>query len=315
MSWAKRNLYFLVSGIVALVLLLAAGWYAYSSWQSNSDNGAKLKENYDKLRQFAIKNPNPGNDVVTNIDTAKEQTKAVQERVAQMQKFFTPVPGIPNTNKIDERMLSRAVRDTIGQLRASAQSHSVTLPVGTPEFAFSFTLQAGKISYDPGSTEMLSKQLGEVKTICETLFAARVSALSSVQRERTADDMNLANTGGVGAGANDYCDSTSVTNENVVITPYQVTFDCFTPELGNVLASFANQQHTVIVKTLNLQPADLTSMPMDAPGMGGMQAYTGYGNQVAPTTRAGGLPTAVDEKKLRVTMQVDFVKILPTQGR
>jgi hypothetical protein len=300
MSWAKRNLYFLISGIVAVVLLLLAGWYAYSSWQSNSENGDHLKEAYEKLRAFATKNPNAGNDAVNNIETAKEQTAQVKERVAQMEKFFVPIPSIPNTNKFDDRLLSRAVRDTISQLRASAQSHNVTLPTGAPEFAFSFSLQAGKISYDPNSGDMLSKQLGEVKALCEILYSSRIIALTSIQRERTADDVNPANPG----TGNDYCDSLSLTNDNVVITPYVVTFDCFTPELGIVLSNFANQQHTVIVKTLNLQPAEAMMTP-------GSEMMT----TMQPMVGRGGLPTAVDEKKLRVTLQLDFVKILPTQGR
>jgi hypothetical protein len=314
MSWAKRNLYFLVSCIAAVVLLGLAGWYAYSSYSSNSAHEEELKAAYDQLAKIAAKPVGAGNDTVTNIDTAREQTKEVKERVALMEKFFTPVPGIPNTNKFDDRVLSRAVRDTVTQLRASALSHNVTIPVSNPEFAFSFTLQAGKITYDPNSGEMLSKQLGEVKTICDTLFASRVSAISAIQRERTADDANPANPGGV----NDYCDSISLTNDNVVITPYQVTFDCFTTELSTILSSFANQQHTIVVKTLNLQPADALTSYATPGGMAG-GGYNGYGNQqMQPqpvVNPRGGLPTAVDEKKLRVTLLLDFVKILPTQGR
>ena len=179
-------------------------------------------------------------------------------RVAEMETFFKPVPGIPNTNHFNDRALAFAVHDTISQLRASAQQHSVTLPAGTtPEFAFSFTVQAGKVIYDANSLEMLSKQLGEVKSLCETLFSARIASLISVQREHTADDANPGNTA---TGANDYTDSASLTNGNIVLTPYQVTFECFTPELGNILSSFANQSHTVVVKTVNVQPADLTMM-------------------------------------------------------
>jgi hypothetical protein len=52
--------------------------------------------------------------------------------------------------------------------------------------------------------------------------------------------------------------------------------------------------------------------------MGNMGGMGGGGiqqpQQLAANPR-GGLPTAVDEKKLRVTMLLDFVKILPTQGR
>jgi hypothetical protein len=315
MSWAKRNLYFLIGCIVAVVLLIASGWYCYSSMQSNNAVWAQLQEAYGKMKTISDKPLGAGDGTnVNNIEAAKEQTKEVQGRVAEMQKFFVPVRGIPNTNHITDRMLGSAVRDTVSQLRAAAQSHNVTLPVSTPEFAFSFTLQAGKLSYDANSEEMLSKQLGEVKLICDTLFACRISSLDAVQRERTADDVNAVN--GPGGGANDYTDSISLTNGNVVITPYQVTFQCFTPELGRIIASFANQEHTVVVKTLNLQPADLMGGG-DAGMMGGYGGgYAGgYGGTPQPVVAGRGLPTAVDEKKLKVTLLLDFVKIIPTQGR
>jgi hypothetical protein len=267
---------------------------------------------------IAKKPAGAGNDTVNNIEAAKEQTKQVQARVEEMRKFFVPVRGIPNTNHFDDRMLAFAVRDTVSQLRAAAQSHNVTLPVSTPEFAFSFTLQAGKISYDPNSAEMLSKQLGEVKLVCDTLFACRINSLDAVQRERTADDSNPANGGSL--GVNDYTDSISLTNGNVVITPYQVTFQCFTPELANVISSFANQQHTVVVKTLNIQPVDLMmggDMGMAGGYGGGYPGASGdrYGATPPPVVSGRGLPTVIDEKKLKVTMLLDFVKILPTQGR
>src|SRR5665213_2398173 len=120
MSWAKRNLYFLISAIAAVVLLGAAGWYCYSSWQSNSANEDQLKQAYSSLLTIANKPLGAGNDTVTNIDSAKAQTLEVKQRVAEMEKFFTAVPGIPNTNHFNDRALAFALHDTISQLRASA---------------------------------------------------------------------------------------------------------------------------------------------------------------------------------------------------
>ena len=315
MSWAKRNLYFLVSCIVAVVLLGAAGWYCYSEWQSNNANWDQLKGAYDQLTQLATKKPNAGNDTVNNTAAAREQAGEVKNRVADREKLFAPVRPIPNTtNHLEDRLLAGAVRDTISQLRASAAQHNVTLPgmqqqfqPGQPppqsDFAFSFTLQAGKTVYDPNSWDILSKQLGEVKLICDTLFSSRVAALDAVQRERTADESNP--TGNVTMSP-DYVDSASVTNGSTIVAPYQVTFECFTPELGNVLSSFANQAHTVIVKTLDIQPVDVNGMDM------AMMQNTGM--QPQPNPR-GGLPVVIDEKKLKVIMLVDFVKIVPAQGK
>jgi hypothetical protein len=297
MSWVKRNLYFVISCVVAVALLVAAGWYCYSSWQRNDANWQELSQDYSQLSQLLSKNPGAGNETVTNIDTAREQARAVQQRVAELEKLFTPIHGIPNTNHFDDHMMASAVRQTVGELRAAAAAHSVTLPA---EFDFSFTLQEGKIVYDPNSWDQLSKQLGEVTAICDIVFSSRVTELDGVQRERTADDVNP---NGATVAAPDYIDSTSVTNQNnVVITPYQLTFQCFTPELGSLLSSFANQPHTYIVKTLNVQPQEF--MPGMEPG--GMQP---------PIVNARGAATVIDEKKLKVVLQVDVVKRLPAPGR
>ena len=80
MSWAKRNLYFLISGIVAVVLLGAAGWYAYSSWQTNSAAGDSLKAAYDQLAQIASKPVGAGNDTVNNIEATQVLLEACAKR-------------------------------------------------------------------------------------------------------------------------------------------------------------------------------------------------------------------------------------------
>lgn len=323
MSWVKRNLYFVISCAIAVVLLGAAGWYCWSSRQAFNSNTDQLKTAYEQMKLFADKKPGPGNEQTNNIQTAKDQTEQAKQRVAELEKFFTPVKGIPDTNKFNDRMLSAAVRETVSQLRAAAQSKGVTVPAGTPEFAFSFSQQMSKAIYDPNSAEVLSKQLGEVKVICDTLFSARIQSLDSIQRERTADDIVQQQI----APFPDYTDSLSLTNGNTVVTPYQVTFQCFTPQLGAVLAGFANQSHTIVVKTLNIQPSDLA--PGGGQGYGNLQSYVpvgGAGNAYPGYTtpqqtaaqqpvRGGALPTIIDEKKLKVIMLLDFIKITPAQGK
>lgn len=298
MSWAKRNLYFLISGIVAIALLGLAGWYCYSSMQANSANWDQLSQDYSQLATFTSQSPNAGNDKVNNIDAAKQEAEEAKQRVAAAEKYFLPIPSVPaSTNRLDDRALAFAVRETVAQLRSAAAEHNVVVPL---DFAFSFSLQEQKAVYDPNSWAQLSKQLGEVKFICNTLFNCRVANLDNVQREHTADDVNAMNGGGgPTAGGSDYVSGLAVTNGSIVIAPYEVTFQCFTPELGAVLSAFANQSHTVIVKTLAIQPMDLMAMGM-AP----------QPNQYAVAAR-NGLPVVIDEKKLKVTLALDLVKIQP----
>lgn len=305
MSWAKRNLYFLISAVVAVALLGAAGWYCYTSWQTNDANWDQLNQAYAQLEQFANENPGPSAE---NIQAARDESKDAKDRIAAAQKFFRPVPGIPNTNHFDDRMMAFAVRETVARLRSGAAQHNVLV---APDFGFSFSLQQQKVVYDPKSWDQLSKQMGEVKTICDILYNARVASLDFIQRERTADDMNTMQ----GGAQPDYVQSVSVTNNNIVVTPYGVSFRCFTPELGAVLSGFANLSHTVVVKALTIQPEELNSMGEGMPGMMGAPGYGAYGAARTPTTAVGGLPAVIDEKKLRVTLLLDFVKMLPEAGK
>lgn len=311
MPWVKRNLYFVISCVVAVALLGAAGWYCYSQWQGNATSMDQLNQAYSQLRDLGNKPVTPTKE---NIDAAREQAKQAQELARGLRKHLTPIDSIPNGNTVDDRTLAFAVRDTIRDLTTSAADNRVGLP---QEFAFSFSAQRPKTTYAAGSQQHLARQLGEVNAICQVLFTNRVNSLESVQRERTADD------GGSGVGTQpEYLDLVSVTNNNTIISPYQVTFLCFDQELAQVLDGFANLPHGIIVRTLEVGPADMT--PSEG-GMSPMMPMTPMPNTmqqpgVNPTAGSalgfkGGLPIVVDEKKLRVTMLLELVRINPTQGR
>ena len=82
----------------------------------------------------------------------------------------------------------------------------------------------------------------------------RLSSTSSrgegIRRERvpgSSDD--------VAGTPTDYLDLASTTNELAIITPYEVTFRCFTPELAGVLAGFARSPYGLLVKAINSEAA------------------------------------------------------------
>jgi hypothetical protein len=168
-----------------------------------------------------------------------------------------------------------------------------------------------------GSLEPLAVQLGEVKSICEILFATRINALDSIQRVRVSEDDTTG-------PQSDYLDEHSVTNDLAVLTPYVITFRSFTPELARVLAGFANASNAFIVKSINVQPAGGSStLPTDAaPDAGGVPPMRmripgefALPPQAAPAPQPaagkGGLQTILKEQLLRVTLEVEVVKLLP----
>lgn len=314
MSWAKRNLYFLIGCVLAVALLIAAGWYCYSEWQGNSASSDSLKQAYDQLNQIGGKTPTPSTE---NIEAASQEAKRARELAIGLRKHLAPIPSIPNTNNVDDRSLAAEVRNTLGQLTASAQANHVVLP---QDFAFSFSAQRDKVAYATAGRDHLARQLGEVKVLCGVLFSNRIDSLELLQRERSADDI-----GGTGS-QNEFIEAVSVTNNDTIVTPYQITFTCFDPALSEVLAGFANQSYGIMVRTLEVEPAETTPgepgmmMPQ---GMPPAQMENRYQPNVyqpnvggaTPLATKGGLPVVVDEKKLRVTMLLELVRIVPTPGK
>jgi hypothetical protein len=337
MSWVKRNLYFLIGTVLAVALLGLAGWYFYSKWQLNNVILDKLNADYAELARLNGQKPHPGSGNVNNIETAKEQQKQLRAFVQRTRTYFQSIPRIPDLPHPVAHDFSSALSRTIDQMRHDATNASVNL---TGDYNFSFEAQKGKLSFPAGSLEPLSVQLGEVKVICDVLFHAKVNSLDSLRRERVSPDDAAGN-------QTDYLVIKSVTNEMGVLTPYEITFRSFTPELALVLAGFASSPFGLVVKTINVEPGPAAPPTPETPAtpqpvyiqptpvfqptprseeMKFRQRY-GLGPSGAPPpppppqyvpapVPAGGapatprgLPTVLDERQLKITIMLNVVKL------
>ncbi len=246
MSWIKRNMYFVIGGVVALALLGVAGFYAYSEWQVNSSVLADLNKDYDDLDVLYKLNPNPGGAKVDNVKAALEQQEQVRAVVAKVRNYFEPIRPIPDSPRVSGYDFTTALSRTIERLQRDAASASVGLPA--LKYSFSFLAESDKVSFEPGSLEPLARQLGEVRAICDVLFRAKVNSLDGLRREPvSAYDQTGAKT--------DYLDRHSVTNPLAVLTPYEISFRSFSPELAAVLAGFASSPHGLLVWSVSVEPA------------------------------------------------------------
>lgn len=320
MGWIKRNLFFVVGGLLALLLLGGAGFFIYTGWARNSEKSDKLNEIYGKLQEISQEKPLPGNDKINNTQIAKDQEKQVRDWITAAGNYFQNIPAIPPDAVVSSEAFAAALRRTVDTLQHDADAASVTLP---PKYDFSFSAQRSLVKFANGSLEPLAAQLGEVKAITEILFAARVNDLDSIQRVRVSDD-DLAGL------QSDYIDEHPTTNELAILTPYVITFRSFTPELARVLSGFATSPYTIIVKSINVQPAGPASITADATAYGQPNPYAqvnphfrGEGmpmpgmmptpdqQQPQPVTGKGGLQTVLKEQLLRITLEVEIVKLLP----
>jgi hypothetical protein len=298
MAWIKRNLFFAIGGVIALLLLGAAGYYDYTSWSHNSAKLDQLNEIYGKLKEFGDEKPSPGNSKIDNIKTAGEQEVEVRDWIDRTGDYFKPIAPIPDSPAVTSEDFAAALRRMVVQLQNEAATASVLLP---PNYGFSFEAQRSLVKFAPGSLQPLAIQLGEVKAISEVLFASRVNSLDGIQRARVAVDDDQ------GPQA-DYINDVPVTNNLAVLTPYVITFRGFSAELASVLGGFAASPHGLVVKGVNVQPAGAAAQA-GAPAPGG---FLGMQQSMATAgTKKGGLPTVLNEQLLRITLTIEIVKPLP----
>jgi hypothetical protein len=295
-----------IGGVFGLGLLGGAVFYGYQGWSRNTAAFGTLNEVYLTLHQLTSQKPSPGNDKINNTDAARDQERQIRDWISQARKHFQPIAPIPkpDSGPVSAALFGDALRRTISQLQREAEAANVLVP---PQYDFSFAAEFPLVKFAPGSLDALPTQLGEVRAVSEILFAARVNALDGVQRIRMSDDDANGSLG-------DYLDDKSVTNGLAVITPYSVVFRAFSPEIAQALAGFASSPSCFVVKGINVQPAGDASAGGSPPAMGGESRvmYQPSGGMAAPAnTGRGGLQTVLKEQLLRVTMEVELVKLLP----
>jgi hypothetical protein len=193
-----------------------------------------------------------------------------------------------------EESFTAALGNTISTLQHEAVAANVILPT---DYAFSFKAESSLVQFAPGSLDLLAGQLGEVKTLSELLFAAGINEYDGIQRLHVSDDDN-------NGPQTDYIAVLPAANNLADITPYVVTFKSFGPEIARVFTGLAGSPHGFVVKSINIQPAGASG------GMGGSPPpyAPGQTGGALPAGR-GGLVTVLKEQLLRVTMEIDIIKL------
>jgi hypothetical protein len=342
MAWIKRNLYFSIAGVIAVVLMGLAGWYLYSEWDRNDQILKDLDAEYGELSNLNAQNPHPGSGKVDNIKIAQAQRQELLAYIKKTRGFFQPISPVPNSPRLTDHEFSEALTRAIAEMQHEAGSATVTLP---PAYCFSFEAQNKQFNFSPGNLPSLAKQLGEVKALCEVLFRAKINSLEGIRRE-------VISTNDTSGPLTDYVEQKSLTNDLAVISPYEVTFRCFSTELASALAGYAVSPNCFVVKSISVEAAPAEAANVAQPGTpvftqpvqvqqfqppppptrsaaddefnrryGGPSRRTPTPpTQYAPPPAAApaapashGLPTVLDEKLLKVTLGINVVKPLPAK--
>jgi hypothetical protein len=218
-------------------------------------------------------------------------------------------------------------------------------------YSFSFAAQRESLAYAPGSLEPLSVQLGEVKAICDVLFQAKINSLDSLRRERVSEDdtkgpqndylpdksvtNDLAVLSPYEVSFRGFSSELASVLAGFASSPCALLVKSINVEPAPAVAVSVEQPVTQVYTPAPTPVAVPVAPPPSAPsaeasfaaryGLGGGRGGGGlpparqtflppaYTPPAASAANRGGLPLALDEKRLRITIAVYAVKLIPSK--
>src|SRR6266542_6668155 len=125
MTWLKKNLYWVVGGVIALGLLGGSFFYLYTNMQSEKEIDEKLQQKQAKGQDLI----NAGTAGTEGIQVGKQDQQRVKALLNDIRKFFTPIPYPSVKDSHEFRLL---LDQTIEHLEREAKDNAVSLP---PKYA------------------------------------------------------------------------------------------------------------------------------------------------------------------------------------
>jgi hypothetical protein len=315
MPWIKRNLVFVISLAVALLLIGAGTFYIFSAKGDADTASGELeskKAEYDKLVQ---RDPYPNSK---NIELAKaEQARLTALRTNVLQTFSQ----YPKIETLDDASFKALLSRVISELEREADRKGVKLPApsgSSTKYNFTFDTQRRELRLAPNTLQPLALALTDIKDVCQLLFASKIHSLVSIRR--TAIGTNET------AGSGDILAKKVSTNAVVKagVHPYEVQFQCFTSELDDVFNRLVASQNAYVIKVVNIErgTASDESAAAAAPiaAANPMQAMMARYGRMMPQPQAAAPATApagkigevvLEQKPIKVTLGIEVVRLIP----
>jgi hypothetical protein len=315
MPWIKRNLVFVISLAVALLLIGAGTFYIFSSKESADTASAELESKKGEYDQLVQRDPYPNSK---NIELAKsEQIRLSALRSNILQTFSQ----YPKSEALDDASFKALLSRVIAELEREADRKGVKLPApsgSSTKYNFTFDTQRRELRLAPNTLQPLALALNDIKDVCQLLFASKIHSLVSIRR--TAIGTNEI------AGSGDLLAKKVSTNAIVKagVYPYEVQFQCFTSELDDVFNRLVAAPNAYVIKVVNIERGSASddSAASAAPlaAVNPMQAMMArYGRMMpqpqavpAAAATAGKIGEVVlEQKPIKVTLGIEVVRLIP----
>jgi hypothetical protein len=301
MRWLKRNLFLLIGIVVAIGLMAGAVVYLISRVKADQKASRDLKAKQQELINLKSSSPYPEQ---ANLTLAQGEAQRLAQYVTNVQAHFT----YPDTKKMTSQEFSSFLLTSIAELQKGAEQAGVTLP--SARYGFSFEPLREQINFDAASIEPLTRQLSEVKLICNTLFDSRVHKLESLKRVRTST-LDPAQ----GPQYLDKAINPAAYNGIATVTPYEVIFTGFATELASVIERLQRSPVFFAVKIVSLDT--MKTGPMGpAPTPVAVSTNTAAGGPAAAKSKGKAPEPVVSkdelylfEQPLRIQLFVEVVRL------
>ena len=324
MSWIKRNLAFVISLTVAAALLIGGAVYLFSAQSEAEAATGELEAKKNEYDTLVKREPYPN---AKNIDSAKAEQVRFNTLKSQALATFSQYPA---AGVLDDASFKALLTRTISDLDHSAERKGVKLPAGADsasgsasKYNFTFNSQRRELRLPPNTLQPLVLAVTDIREFTEILFASKIHSLLHIKRSAIGTNEP--------AGSGDIL-SKKVSTNTVIgagIHPYEVQFQCFSSELGDVLTRFVGASNAYVLKTLNVDrpssdgsdsaeaapvnPASSMMAMMSRyglrPGMGTMPLAPGNPTAPAPSGKVGDI--VLEQKPIRVTLGFEVVRLAP----
>lgn len=254
MDWIKKNMVLVVSSAIALVAIGASGYYLVVQMGKYEQAGGQLSSVANGVNTLLVKNPHPGAGKVDNIAAIKSDLQRLDQFKQDLTSTFKSTPLGGQT----EQAFKAELADILAYIEREGKRTGITAPTN---FNASFTAQKIGFRFASNSLGPLSMQLADLREITRILVEARVNSIESYKRVPVSED----DTGPYARNASedDYITNLKIkTNEftGAIVHPYEITFRCFSEELGRVLEGISHSPYSIILKTVGVEPAEVRNI-------------------------------------------------------
>jgi hypothetical protein len=321
MAWLKRNIIWLVGGLVSLGMIGGATVFTLEAKKKQEEAVNNLSTYTNTVNRLKSAKPYPSTEMVQKLEG---ETVAVRSFIDEAEKMFV----YEEPQRMPGQEFKVHLINSLVKLRTEATNFNVELP---PNFNFTFTHLLPMPNLLPYSVKPLQVQLRDIEEIAQVLFESRIHGLEAFSRvpayAREPGSKNVL--------VYDMGVRTNLTTDKAVFTstPYKFTFRGFTTELTEVLNRFARAKRFYVVKRLEVETVPPKVDPGGAMLAGGRMdegsmmesgdpsnmtaaQRINYLERARQNARRGMVPTQpqfvtiVNERPLRVKMVVDVVKLI-----